>query len=266
MAFISCEKENDKNDNGGDNNTVISISDAQKAVAEYIMVSEEFKKANTSADESQIDAQEKLETRKAGINSDTVVITIDPFDLFTFPKTITADFGTNGILGPDLVVRKGKIVSTINKWRFDEGSVRQSVFENYYHNTCQIQGNITSTNLGENTDGFLVVEVVIENGKYICDEDKTVTFTRNSTLTHIAGFDTKFFIWDDEYSIEAVEECVSSDGTKLKITTVEPLIYSTLTKAKGGVLSVEIENFLLPIIIDYDKQETTIGGMVFPFE
>lgn len=262
---FACEKNSESDIENGN---IPTFEEAQQAIEDYIVVSEQFKNALSAAEEAELTGMAKAESGKKISNSlqDTVLITISPLDLTTFPKTITADFGTNGILGPDKVMRKGKIISSINKWRHEEGSIRNTFFEDYFHNSCQIIGDVTSENLGENTDGYLTFQVDVDNGQYVCNELEPIYFNRTSTISHIAGQDTEFDIWDDEYTVDAIEECVTSDSIKLTITTTETLVYSTLTKVKSGVLSVEIENFLLPIVINYNTKEISIGIIKIPFE
>lgn len=81
---------------------------------------------------------------KAGFD-DCRTVTVEPADRVTWPKIITIDFGTDGCLVRDSVVKKGKIIINQSAPQFGPAWTKIITFENYYVNDNQVQGTNTTT-------------------------------------------------------------------------------------------------------------------------
>lgn len=111
-----------------------------------------------------------------------VVITVDPADGITFPKVITIDYGEGCtiVFKNDTITYKGQIIITVTDRYYVPGAQRIITFNDFYSNGAKIEGTRTITNLGQNDDGNLEVQVTLANGK-ITFEDGTWA-TRTSSL------------------------------------------------------------------------------------
>lgn len=246
---------------GSDNDQTVTATEAFEALAEYGEVQNEFNRAANSVSDGLNQAE--TQTSSGRVDVDGPTITVDPFDLTTFPKTITIDFGSTGIEGPDGITRTGKLITESSAWYKTEGSSHVTTFENYFHNEVQIEGKITTSNLGPNESQQPQFDAEVENGQYI-GTNGTVQFTRETRRTQTEGTASPINIWDDRFLIDAVENGVSSAGVSYRISTKKTLDYSTLTKVLGGILLVEVDGFDQDIEIDYDLGEIRIGSLTFP--
>lgn len=242
---------------------------AVRVMQEYILVSGLF---SDSFDESSSAAKEsdnQLDGRK-GTKSDFPIITIEPFDLVTWPKTITANYGTTNFLCTDGRYRRGSIIITASDFYRNEGATYTVNFDNYYQNEYKLEGTQTVSNSGRNTDGFLVYTVAITNGKITTPDSKIVYFNQNSTRTWTEGEATTVQPCDDVYLIAGIQDGISSDSISYTITTPEPLNVLVCCKwVRSGILNINIEDFPT-ISIDYgetncDNQASiSFGGTTYP--
>lgn len=251
LSFVSCDTE--KLEEKAKNN-----EDAVEALQEYVMVSKMFQDASNSSEESII----KSEGLKSTMDGPT--ITIDPLG-FTWPKTITVDYGSDGVTGVDGVLRQGKLIIVSTRPYKEEESVHTTTFENYYQNGNRIEGIHTTTNIGQ-VDGLHTFNVEIKDGKVTTPEGKVVYYTQNTTRTWLTGDDTPLYIWDDEYKIVGVQSGVSSKGVDYSLEITDPLhVVVHPREIKSGVLNVAIDG-LQDIIIDYEARTITIGLLEFPLD
>ena len=110
------------------------------------------------------------------------IVTVDPFDGITFPKVITIDYGEGCtvIFKNDTITYKGQIIIALTDRYYVPGAQRIITFNDFYINGTKIEGTRTITNLGQNEDGHLEVQVTLANGK-ITFEDGTWA-TRTSSI------------------------------------------------------------------------------------
>jgi hypothetical protein len=111
-----------------------------------------------------------------------VVVTVDHPDGVTFPKVVSIDYGDGCTLvfNNDTITYKGQIIITVTDRYFVPGAQRIITFNDFYINEAKIEGTRTVTNLGQNGEGHLEVQVTLANGK-ITFEDGTWA-TRTSTI------------------------------------------------------------------------------------
>ncbi|HEX9600098.1 MAG TPA: hypothetical protein VF985_01280 [Mariniflexile sp.] len=94
---------------------------------------------------------------------------------------------------------------------------------------------------------------------------KTINYTENSTRTWIAGSDTPFNIWDDEYMLDGTQSGVSSKGVEYSLTIEESLHFVLLPRSiTSGILDIDVAN-IEDIKLNYTTSTITILGQTFPF-
>lgn len=240
-----------------------------RAMQEYILVSGMFSDAFEESNDAAKDSDNQLSGKEHGKNGFPVV-SIEPFDLTTWPKTITADYGNSNFLCIDGRYRRGKIIITASDFYRNEGSVHTVNFDEYFQNDHKLEGTQTIINQGRNTDEFLVYDVEVSNGKVTTPDAKIIYFEQNSSRTWIEGEGTIFQPCDDVYLIDGTQNGISSDSINYTITVVQSLNVLICCKwIRSGILNINIEQ--LPVIsIDYgetqcDNQATvSFGGTNYP--
>ncbi len=240
-----------------------------RAMQEYILVSGMFSDAFEESNDAAKDSDNQLSGKEYGKNGFPVV-SIEPFDLTTWPKTITADYGNSNYLCIDGRYRRGKIIITGSDFYQNEGSEYTVNFDDYFQNDHKLEGTQTIINQGRNTDEFLVYDVVVSNGKITTPDAKIIYFEQNSSRTWIEGEGTIFQPCDDVYLIDGTQNGISSDSINYTITVAQSLNVLICCKwIRSGILNINIEQ--LPVIgIDYgetqcDNQATvSFGGTSYP--
>ncbi|GAA4302973.1 hypothetical protein [Aestuariibaculum suncheonense] len=258
ILLASCDGETVKN--------TLDTTVAIEALTEYSTVNKVFQDiGNNSGDavltsEGTASASAKLTSTKA----DGPVITIDPMDFTSFPKTITIDYGM-GVLCKDGITRKGIVTIVSSNWYGVEGSMHTSTFTNYYHEEYKVEGTHVVENLGENTDGDLEYSVTITDGKITTSTGATIEYTEDSTRTWVAGSDTPLNIWDDEYLLDGIQHGRSSKGVDYSLTVEESLHFALLPRSiKAGILDIDVAS-IEDIKLNYNTKMVTILGKNFPF-
>ena len=204
-------------------------------------------------------AQATVSGDRASYNSLTGVatVTIDPFDLTTFPKTITVDFGNTNVMCNDGKLRRGKIVIVTTGWYREAGTVITATPDNYYVNDNNVQGYHTITNNGHNAAGNL---------NYDIEVDGTVTTSEGTIYWHsernnewIEGESTVFNPWDDVYLVTGTANGTNINSEAYTWTIVSPLRVEIGCKwVTEGVLMLESNGHQL--LIDYG--DGNCDGMV----
>lgn len=250
LFFSSCEQEE-----------ITAPTDAMEALEEYTRINKMFDDAGNSSEDA-ISLAEASTEENSNLRLTSPSITVSPADLMTFPKTITVDFG-KGITGLDGIERKGKIIVTSTNWHRIEGSVHTSVFDNYYQNGNRIEGIHISTNEGK-VEGNPKFRVEVREGKVTTTGGEEILFTQNTYRTRIAGGDTPFNVWDNEYLVEGKQSGTSSKGIDYTMQTIEPLHFKVVPRGVyAGILSVNVGS-IENITINYTTSIVTIGEQSFP--
>jgi len=201
LAFLSsCNKD----DNNNQNNYRSAIDNA---TAEN-MFNDLYKQASDAV----LAAQDSAEGNKTMLQSlsSCATLTITPFDLTTFPKTITLDFGSVNCLGTDGRYRRGVVEMTITGWYRDSGTVVTVEPQGYYVNDNLVQGVKTLTNKGRNIDGNLVYDLFVDGS--VTTSDGTIHWTSTRQNEWKEGESTVFIPWDDVYMITGTAEGTNIEG------------------------------------------------------
>jgi len=170
-----------------------------------------------------IEDQSNNQLSEIGVRGCAVLTTSQPKGIF--PNTITIDFG-NGCTGPDGRSRIGKMIINVTDSLKLVGSIRIITLENYSVNGIKIEGTVTVTNQGKNSDGEVNFTRIVNGAKLTFEDGTSRTWSANQTITYKAGFDTKELI-DDVFSITGNAIGIARDGSDIAYEIIQPLIKSS---------------------------------------
>lgn len=238
---------------------------AIEVLTEYATVNKIFQDVGNNSGDVILESESSSTTAKSvSSKTDGPIITIEPLDFTTFPKTITVDY-QSGVLCKDGVTRKGIATIVSTNWYGETGSKHTTTFNNYYHNDYKVEGMHYLENLGKNSDDNIEFIVVIENGKVTSSNGASISYTENSTRTWIAGADTRLNIWDDEYLLEGSQSGVSSKDVAYTLTVETPLHFVLLPRSvKSGILDIDVAA-IEDVKLNYGDNTITIFGKTYPF-
>ncbi len=179
---------------------------------------------------------------------------ITPYDLTTWPKTVTIDFGTTNCLGNDGNYRRGVVTAVFTGRYQDSLTVITVTLSNYYHNDYHIQGTQTITNMGRNAAGHIVYRVVVNSATVTHPTNgQTSTWSTTQYREFYAGYDTPINIFDDVYMIWGNANGVSGDGEPYDITVNTALQVNIGCRwIVKGTFTLTLNNYpSYPITFDY---------------
>ena len=194
-------------------------------------------------------------------------ITVDKKDSVNFPKTITIDYGTTGIIGKRGNILKGKIIVVVSNKMWIANSSRTITFVGFSINDNVISGSKTLTYKGLNADKNPYWTISVKDTMDRADKS-TIIWNSERTRTRIDINNTPLIFWDDHYSIAGTSNGVNAKGIAytMVIDTANPLIIGGLwpyfTK---GTVTITTEN--KTAIIDYGngtldtKATVTVNGV-----
>lgn len=142
----------------------------------------------------------------------------------TYPNTLTIDYGTAGVAGPNGRIRKGKIIVNITAPIQTVGAVRVVSHEDFYIDDVKVEGTVTLTNQGPNSNGQNVFQRVVVGRLLTFPSGKTLNWDATHTLTQLEGGATPDVKLDDVWSIAGFSNGVNRNGKSFSANTVEPLI------------------------------------------
>jgi archaellum component FlaF (FlaF/FlaG flagellin family) len=195
-------------------------------------------------------AKSTVEGNRASYSSLTGVatVTIDPYDLVTFPKTITVDFGSTNVMCNDGKLRKGKIIIVTTGWYRDSGTVITVTPDDYYVNDNHVEGYHNITNNGHNSAGNLNYDIEVDGT--VTTQEGTIYWHSDRNNEWIEGESTVFNPWDDVYLVTGTANGTNIAGEAYNWTIVSPLRVEIGCKwVTKGVLMLESGNNQL--LIDY---------------
>ena len=136
--------------------------------------------------------------------------TVLPADFFTFPKTVTSNYGT-GCTDNDGKLKTGKLTLKVGKF-WETGSTIQATFENYTEDGARLEGTYTIVNnstLGVNNHTFIAENLILTS-----KEGQKITYNIRQTHKQVGGTGN-LNPFDDIYEISTVMSSILPDGTKL---------------------------------------------------
>lgn len=186
-------------------------------------------------------------------------VTITPFDLVTFPKTITIDFGTSNCLGTDGRYRRGVIEVVTTGWYRDSGSVITVTPLNYYVDDNQVSGSKSITNMGHNAAGNLNYDIEIDGT--VTTTEGTITHVSSRNREWIEGESTLFNPWDDKYLITGTAHGTNVEGEAYTMTILTALqVQFGCRWVEAGTLQMESGGYT--VLVEYGDGDCDANAVV----
>ncbi|MGC9330535.1 MAG: hypothetical protein ACP5DZ_01500 [Bacteroidales bacterium] len=252
VFFSACEKDDEENDDTLSNEEVMDV------IGDYAKAQNMFAEATDEAESATRTSDDSLDNRGANppkhVKTDSFPqITIDPFDLDTWPKTIRVNYGDQNMTCEDGRQRRGVINIEATDFYREPGSKLTITFENFYQNDHKVEGTRICTNNGQNTAGNITYTLEVVDGHITTPEGGHIYYEENTEREWVAGEETLLNPWDDNYLITGDQSGISSDSVNYTLTIhdFDPLDVIVNCKwIRAGKLDMSIENFPL-ITIDF---------------
>jgi hypothetical protein len=211
LFFTACKKDNVQTPLTDDQKVALA---EQGLKANLFFTSSFAQGVNASTKANGLRSEDATLEVRGACNLPTVV----PADLFTFPKTVTKDFGA-GCTDIDGKTKSGKMILKVGKvW--ETGSTIQVTFENYTEDGNKLDGTYSMIN--NSTFGVTNLTFVAENIKITDKDGKTVTYTLRQTHKQVGGT-LNFDFFDDVYEISTQMSSTLPDGTSYSWSNTTPL-------------------------------------------
>jgi hypothetical protein len=268
MGFAGCKKFVHQN--------IKAASNSSLAILTYNDVFTEINKAVSSemALEEMVDATWNLQ------GSVCATVTLEPVGT-SFPKMLTIDYGTECI-GPDGIVRSGKIIAMFDGNFRTEGTAINVSFEDFTKGQYAIAGIDSITNNGMDGDGNPIFSEII-NDVIISWGTQQVLWEANLNRTWLEGDTTGYEtdtvggtlgmvgLNDDVFSIFGSAAGNDSNGHPFTLEVIQSMVLPTACMyITDGITTISPVN-LNEGRVDYgagecDKQATIqVDGEVFNF-
>lgn len=240
IAFTSCRKDEDVAQPDFTNRSATDNATAEN------MFNDVFKQATDGME----NAKQTVEGNRSSYDAlnTNASVTIDPYDLTTFPKTITIDFGSVNEMCNDGNYRRGKVVIVTTGWYRDSGTVITVTPDNYYVNDNLIEGMESLTNNGHNTAGNLNYDYFVDGT--VTTTDGIIYFHSERNNEWIQGESTILNPWDDVYLVTGSANGTNAEGEDYTMTITSPLrVQVGCHWVTAGILVIQSGNYQL--IVDY---------------
>ncbi|PLX01628.1 MAG: hypothetical protein C0594_12795 [Marinilabiliales bacterium] len=275
LSLLSCNKTNEtiettpeqQSDQKDEKAASDAVTVAKEETTTQFIFADVFNQVDKAVKETNGDLNGGSKSNKSGYPN----FSITPFDLTSWPKTVTIDFGSQNYLCEDGIQRRGKIIVETSDWYANEDCITTISFDNYFVNNYKVEGLKTITNNGRNNAGNINYTVEVEDA-IITSPDGYQNYwssTRNHEWT--AGESTVLNPYDDEYDVTGYANGTNSEGTEYTITIVEKLNYLVgCEHTRSGIIDIDIEG-LPTITVDFgdgdcDPDATvTVFGVAYPF-
>lgn len=233
--IVTCDKEQEENISDSD---ITTITD--EAVASYIF-NDVFKQASIGI----FMAEQAIRTPGKSVSAiedeSCPDITITPFNLTEWPKTVVLDWG-EGCTDGD-ITRAGKIVITISEKFWEAGSEWSVEPEDFFFQGHLIEGSKTVIFNGRNDEDNLNWEIMVNDAVITTPGQVEISWSSHRFREWINGEQTPFNRSDDEFMITGGSSGVNSAGEYYTITIVEPLnILLSCPWVRSGNLIIENDN------------------------
>jgi hypothetical protein len=144
------------------------------------------------------------------------------WDTLVMPHTMDIDFGDVNCTANNGRLRRGVIHVTFTGAYRHPGTVITITPQNYYVNNHHVEGTKTITNMGENPDGHLYYNIVVDGTITAADNSWTHTHHAERVRTWIEGSSTATWL-DDVYLITGNGEGVNRNGVHYTTQITNPL-------------------------------------------
>lgn len=209
FVFTACQKENQSA-----KESAMAISNAQDQVLISDLVTDLI-------DDIELTSESVFGELKTG-RTDCRTVTIEPMDRVTWPKTITIDFGTEGCLVREDVVKKGKIIIIQSAPQRAEAWEKVITFENYFVNDNKIEGTHTLTY--HIRSGHPVWNNTLTNSTITTPEGVIRTRTATHIRVQTRGTETLRDRLDDVFQITGNARGINREGKTFSWVITDPLV------------------------------------------
>ena len=174
-VIVSCSQNDTVTPNQSTIDDLYSNSASDDAYADEVMntVSDDVDYELSLADEGGFTSNLKSAELIGGPGCRPKV-TVDFHDSTQFPKVITFEFSDTCETLHGLI-RSGKVIVTISNFMWVEGSTRVTTYENFYVDSCKIEGIQTTQTIGKDENGNWQQTVSLANGKIILPDETEIT-------------------------------------------------------------------------------------------
>jgi hypothetical protein len=216
ILFSSCIKDKEKDT---DTNSSKNESIAESYFNELNSISDQ---AATTGSLSGF----KLSSDLGSMLATCAIITIDTSENVSVanPDTFKIDFGT-GCLGNDGKTRRGILIVTASGRYLETGTVVTIRPSNYFVNNNQITGFRRVTNLGMNDLNQPSFSVEVDGSVILANNAGTITWTANRVRTWMAGSNTPFLFYDDEFGLTGTSSGTKTNGLSWSSIINTQLVY-----------------------------------------
>jgi len=174
--------------------------------------------------------------REAGLKSmqaDSVNVSISPTT--GWPRTLTLDFGANGILCNDGHIRKGVLQAEFSgQWHPDSitnGTNVHITFNGYYVDNVQREGEFVVTYQGANPGPYWEIQAI--DAKLIYNDGTFTKWNTTRTTYWTAGYNTPTDETDDIFEFDGSTSGVSKAGTSFSVNITKTLRYDKTCVVSG---------------------------------
>ncbi len=158
-----------------------------------------------------------------GMQMDSVNVSISPTT--GWPRTLTLDFGPNGIVCTDGHIRKGILQAVFSgPWYPDSvvaGTNVHITFNSYYVDNVQREGEFVVTYKGKNPGPYWEIQAI--EAQLIYSDGTFVKWNTTRTTYWKAGYDTPLDETDDIFEFDGTTSGVSKAGTAFSANITKTL-------------------------------------------
>jgi hypothetical protein len=198
-----------------------TLTDAQKsAIAEETVKASQFftnsfTQATSASDKANGFRADRDVLEVRGACADPTVV---PADFFTFPKTVTLNYGA-GCTDIDGSNKSGKLTLNVGKF-WETGSVITATFENFMADSTKLNGSYSFTN--NSTLTTIDHSFSAQNIVYTDKLGRNTTYTINQRHKQVGGIGTAR-VRDDVFEITTSLTSRMADGTTVTWQNTTPL-------------------------------------------
>ena len=185
-------------------------------------------------------------------------------NFWTFPKTVTIDFGDDGCEGRDGKIRKGIVTGTFSNWPWVRNASLEIVPSSFFVDDYKVEGMKTITYNGLNSSGNQNWDISVEDGVITTPEGETILWESERNNELISGAND-FNPWNNVHSITGTANGTNRTGRDYTAEITQALIVEIeCLEITEGVLEIQPEDLKLRTV-DYgdgacDRKATvTIG-------
>jgi hypothetical protein len=253
IIFFSCKKSNNSTAGSGsnpDSDSAVSLS-TNAAAADNLYNDVYDVLAQTTTSSATLSARTTADGRADGVDSFAActIVTINPSDVSTYPKTVTLNFGT-GCTSWYGVTRSGTITFVFSDHFKNPNATVTATFTNYKVAGYKLEGNYSVTNQSSLTNGVMFTSSVTGGKVTYPDGTTWYSYSGNKTIKQTAGLGSSNYN-DYVFSITGSHSYASYTGKTLTDSVTTALVKQVACKnIVSGVVAFTY-NGLIKGTLDY---------------